>query len=206
MKDLVDLRDVHHQVFGNGGERLGRAHPHGDVPREIFPQEFDVVDPLCILANQSMKPIDILVDGGLGVVLEQYPSPTDSLRGIDEHPLSFNVPFFLCLLGDLVLVVQDKLLLRRILLAVRVDRVETGPNSLCHDLPQRCRGVELGGMMFVVHACEYLFGAKQELLWENSAYPVKSDRVVVFDQLRAHSRWQSFGDIVLIGLGRRCRL
>ena len=147
------------------------------------------MDPLCILANQSMKPIDVLVDGGLGVVLEQYPSPTDSLCGIDEHPLSFDVPFLLCLLGDLVLVIQDEFLLRRVLLAVRIDRVETSPNSLCHDLPQRCRGIELGGMMFVVHSCEYLLGAKQELLWEDSAYPVEGDGVVVLDQLRAHSRW-----------------
>ena len=60
--------------------------------------------------------------------------------------------------------------------------------------------------MFVVHSCEYLLGAKQELLREDSTYPIEGDGIVVLDQLRVNPRWQSFGDIVLIGLCRRCRL
>ena len=153
-----------------------------------------------------MEPIDVLVDGGLRVILEQDPGPTYSLCGVDEHPLSFDIPFLLCLLGDLVLVIQDELLLGRILLAVRIDRVEASPDSLCHDFPQGCRSIEFGGMMFVVHSCEYLLGSKQELLREDSTYPVEGDRVVVLDQLGVDPGWQSFGDIVLVRLCRRCWL
>ena len=138
LNDFVDFRDVHHKILGDDRECFGGSHPHGDVPSKIFPKELDVGNPLCILAYQSMKPVDVLVDGSLGVVLEQYPGPTNGLGSIDEHPVSFDVPFFLCLLGDLVLVVQDELLLGGILFAARVDCVETGPNSLCHNFPEGC--------------------------------------------------------------------
>ena len=211
MKDLVDLRDIHHQVLGDCGECFGRAHPHGNVPGEILPQKFDIGYPLCILPYQSMEPIDVLVDGGFRVILEQNPSPTYRLCRVDEHPLSFDIPFLLCLLGDLVLVVQDELLLGRILLAVRIDRVEASPDSLCHDFPQRCRSIKFGCMMFVVHPCEYLLGAKQKLLRKDSTYPVEGNGVIVFDQLGVDPRWQSFRDIVFVRLCRsnwlrRCRV
>ena len=60
--------------------------------------------------------------------------------------------------------------------------------------------------MFMVHSCEYLLGAKQELLREDSTYPIEGDGVVVLDQLGVDPGWQSFGDIVFVRLCRRCWL
>ena len=151
-------------------------------------------------------PIDVLVDGCLGVILEQNPSPANGLGGIDEHPLSTCIPVFLGLFRDLVLVVQDHILFGGVLLAVRVDGVEARPRSLCHNFAQGCGSVQLRSVVFVVHSSQHFLCAQKLLLGKRPPDPIDGDGAVVLNELGVDPRRQRFRDGVLVGLcRRRCR-
>ena len=122
--------NIGYEVFGDHLAGFGGSYSYRYVPREVFPKALDIGNSLCAFTNELDEPTDVLIDDGLGTILDEDPSPVYRFDGIDEHPLSADIPVFLGFLGDIIPIVDDQLLFGGILFTIRVGRVEARPNSM----------------------------------------------------------------------------